>query len=205
LPEKYLDWAVLDAATADELGREHVGWFVGNHPWVRQATGQFARLDANPAGGVWIVIPLSWDLSTALFDYWPRKEHITNRPGPSSPVWQSHKVWVAPPEHLPRLLAAARSYPEGVAGLIVLDPPCIMYQARGGTDRWGRKNHNDRPQHVVNFRASLGSNGWQPPLLLLTERPAKSVNTEVVARAFCLNGFHFIDGDSFACWDEPIE
>ena len=93
----------------------------------------------------------------------------------------------------------------GIAGLIILDPPCLMYQARGGRDGWGHTFRNDRPQRVVNFRASLDRDGWQPPLLLLTERPAKSVTTDAVARAFCLNSFHFIAGDSFACWDEPIE
>ena len=46
--------------------------------------------------------------------------------------------------------------------------------------------------------------GWQPPLLLLTTKPAKAVNTQVVARAFCLNGFQFVAGDSFGCWDVPM-
>jgi hypothetical protein len=80
-----------------------------------------------------------------------------------------------------------------------------MYKARAGTDKWGHMHRNDRPQHVVNFRAALDAGGWQPPLLLLTERPAKSVTTVDVARAFCLNAFRFIAGDFFACWDEPIE
>jgi hypothetical protein len=80
-----------------------------------------------------------------------------------------------------------------------------MYKARGGPDGGGRKFHNDRPQHVVNFRAALDRDGWQPPLLLLTGQPAKAVNTEVVARAFCLNAFQFIAGDLFGCWDVPIE
>jgi hypothetical protein len=80
-----------------------------------------------------------------------------------------------------------------------------MYRARGGTDSWGNVHRNDRPQHVVNFRAALAVDGWQPPLLLLTTRPAKAVNTDVVARAFCLNAFRFIVGDTFGCWDVPIE
>jgi hypothetical protein len=80
-----------------------------------------------------------------------------------------------------------------------------MYQARGGSDGWGHTYRNDRPQHVVNFRACLDQDGWMPPLLLLTEKLAKSVNTVEVARAFCLNAFHFIAGDLFDCWGEPIE
>ncbi len=93
----------------------------------------------------------------------------------------------------------------GVAGVIILDPPCLLYKARGGTDSWGRIHRSDRPQHVVNFRAALDFDGWQPPLLLLTTNPAKAVNTDVVARAFCLNAFRFVAGESFDCWDVPIE
>ena len=60
---------------------------------------------------------------------------------------------------------------------------------------------NDRPQRVVDFRADLTIDGWQPPLIVLTSRPAKAVDPDVVARAYALDGLRFIDGDSFACWE----
>ncbi len=204
LPEKYLDWTVLDATTAEELGHEHVGWFVGGHPGLRCAAEQFGRLDTNPEGGVWVVIPVGRDMSRALFDAWPHVDHVGERPTANDASWRSRKVWVATPEDLVRLLPSAQVLAAGIAGLIILDPTCVMYQSRGGRDSWGHVYRNDRPQHVVNFRASLDQGGWQPPLLLLTDRPPKSVTTDAVARAFCLNGFHFIAGDMFACWDEPI-
>ena len=187
------------------MGREKLGWFVGGHPGVSAATEQFGRLDANPEGGVWVVVPLGKDLVAELWVRWPHPDYVPSRPTEESPIWRSRKVWVAPPEHLRCLVADARRYPHGIAGVIVLDPPCIMYKARGGMDGQGRTMHNDRPQHVVNFRAALDVDGWQPPLLLLTENPAKSINTELVARAFCLNGFRFIAGDSFACWEVSID
>jgi hypothetical protein len=205
LPERTLGWTVLNAPVADELGREQLGWFVGGHPGIARAAEQFGRLDANPEGGVWVVVPITRDLAETLFDRWPHSDYVTERPRLGNLAWRSRKVWVATSEDLKHLLPFARSHSPGVAGLIVLDPECIMYKARGGKDRWGRKFYNDRPQHVVNFRASLGSDGWQPPILLLTQSPAKAINTEVVARAFCLNGFRFIAGDSFSCWDAPIE
>jgi hypothetical protein len=80
-----------------------------------------------------------------------------------------------------------------------------LYKARGGTDWRGKVHRNDRPQHIVNFRAALDAGGWQPPLLFLTTKRAGAVNTEIVARAFCLNAFRFIAGDSFGCWEVPIE
>jgi hypothetical protein len=203
--EKFLGWAVLDAATADEMGREHVGWFVGNHPGPARVAEQLALLDANSVGGVWVVVPVNWDLAFAIFDKWPHTDHTPEPPKLKNSVWRSRKVWTAAPEDLKRLIPLAQALDSRLAGVIVLDPDCIMYQARGGTNRWGRRYHNDRPQHVVNFRASLGSEGWQPPFLLLTKKPAKSVNTDVVARTFQLEGFRFIAGDSFSCWGVPIE
>jgi hypothetical protein len=204
LPEKYLDWAVLDAATADELGREHVGWFVGNHPGLPRVAEQLGRLDTNPEGGIWVVVPLGREKSTELRMHWPHPHHVTNQSTDEAAVWQSRKVWVAIPEDLKQLLPRARTVEAGIAGIIVLDPLCLLYKARGGTD-WRGMHRSDRPQHVVNFRAALGADGWQPPLLLLTTQRAGAVNTEVVRRAFCLNAFRFIAGDSFGCWDVPIE
>ncbi len=208
LPEKYLNWAVLDAAAADELGREHLGWFVGGHPGSASAASaaeQLGRLDTNPDGGVWIVVPLGRDKSIELFGEWPHKYHVSEPPHSKNSTWRSRKVWVAIPEDLKQLLPLARALASGVAGVIVIDPECLMYKARPGTGYRGKFHRNDRPQHVVNFRAALDADGWQPPFLLLTTKLAKAVNTDIVARAFCLNGFRFIAGDSFGCWDVPIE
>lgn len=204
--EKSFGWAVLDAATADEMGREQIGWFVGNHSAsTKRAAGQFGRLDANPDGGVWVVVPHSRELACELFADWPHPDYIVGRPNADNSAWRSRKVWFAIPEDLKHLLPLARETQPGLAGVILLDPLCGLYGSRGGTDSWGNVYHNDRPQHLVNFRAAFNADGWLPPLLLLTTKPAKAVNTEVVARAFCLNAFRFIAGDSFGCWDEPIE
>jgi hypothetical protein len=200
-----LESVKLDATMAETLGREQIGWFVGNHPGVPQAAEQFSRLDAKQEGGVWIVVPHSRSLAHELFAKWSHADQVAERPTSNGAVWRSRRVWVAIPEDLKRFLPFARELNPGVAGMIILDPQCIMYKARGGIDSWGHIHRNDRPQHVVNFRAALDRDGWQPPLLLLTQRLPKSVCTQDVARAFCLHGFHFIAGDWFACWDEPIE
>jgi hypothetical protein len=202
--EQPLGWAKLDAATALALGRDQLGWFVGGHPGIVAAAQQFGRLDSNPEGGVWIVVPLGRNLARELFSRWPHTGCVTNLVGTDYCAWQSRKVWVAIPEDLKRILPRARSITPGVAGLIILDPPCLMHMARGGISSWGNAHRSDRPQHIVNFRAAFESDGWQPPVVLITERPAKSANTEAVARAFCLNGFRFIAGNAFGCWEVPI-
>ncbi len=206
LPEMLLEERVrLDATMAEMLGREQLGWFVGNHPGLSRAAEQFYQLDSTAKGGVWIVVPCSRLLSYELFSGWPRAAQVVEAPTSNSAVWRSQRVWVAIPEDLRHLLPVARSVNPGVAGVIILDPQCIIYKARAGTDSRGHVHRNDRPQHVVNFRAALDREGWQPPLLLLTRQPPKSVCTQDVARAFCLHGFHFIAGDWFACWNESIE
>ena len=202
--ERSLGWAVLDAARAEYLGREGLGWFIGGHPGVRSAAAQLGRLDANPEGGVWVVVPVSGKLTQELFALWPHREHVT-APASGAPAWRSRKVWVIPPERLREFRAEARQSPAGVAGVILVDPPCIMYSARGGRNGWGHRHTNDRPQHVANFRHDLTADGWQPPLILLTEAPAKAVNAEAVARAFDLSAFQFVAGNSLGCWEMPIE
>jgi hypothetical protein len=144
-------------------------------------------------------------MSVDSYSRWPHQQYVATLPNDASSEWRSRRVWFAPPEALSRLLPSARNDPAGVAGVIVLDPPCLMYKARGGAKGWGNTYRNDRPQYVVNFRAALDVGGWQPPFLLLTTKPAKSVSTIEVARAFCLNQFRFIEGNSFGCWDVPIE
>lgn len=205
LPERSLGWTVLDAATADEMGREQIGWFIGNHPGPRLAAEQFACLDSHTEGGVWVIVPHSRDLACELVASWPHSDQLTGRPTSKNSVWRSRKVWVAIPEDLTQLLPLVRGLTSGLAGVIILDPACTIYRARGGIDLRGNVHRNDRPQHVVNFRAALDVDGWQPPVLLLTTKPAKAVNTHVVARAFCLNAFRFVAGDSFGCYDVPIE
>jgi len=205
LPEQLLGWTVLDRNTADELGRNHVGWFVGNHPGLTKLVEQLSRLDSNPEGGTWIVVPVGRDQSNEIKQSWPFPGQVKDQDFKEIAVWQSRKVWFAIPEDLKQLLPFARKVEKGIAGLIILDPFCLIYKSRSGTDSWGRVHPNDRPQHIVNFRAALDVEGWQPPLLLLTEKLAKSVNTDVVAHALCLNTFRFIDGETFSCWDVPID
>lgn len=205
MEEQTLCWIVLDAVAADEMGREHVGWFVGNHSdSVTRTVEKFGRLDANPDGGVWIVVPHSRELASELFACWPYPEHVVGQPSGDNSAWRSRKVWFAIPEDLKHLLPLVRASSPGLAGVILLDPPCMLHLNRGGTDATGKLHRNDRPQHVVNFRAAFNSDEWQPPLLLVTTRPAKAIDTQVVARAYCLNSFRFVDGSSFACWEEPI-
>ncbi len=196
--EQALGFAVLDVTTASEMGREQIGWFVGKHPGFDRAIEQFGRLDVNPRGGVWIIVPRSYDLAIRLYEKWPYRRYVQERPRNHSSTWNSRKVWVACPQDLARFVCRAREQVPGIAGLIVFDPPCDIHRTSNGVLCY------DSTQRVVNFRSDLGLHDRQPPLLMLTTRPAKTINTDVVARVFGLNAFWFIDGDSFNCCATPI-
>lgn len=191
--EQALGFADLDVPTALELGREQIGWFVGKHPGFCRAIEQFGRLDANPTGGVWVVVPRSFDLAIILYEKWPCRQYLVERPRNHSSAWRSRKVWVAIPTDLARFMLLAKEQPHGIAGVIILDPACDMHQEGNGMLCF------DCPQHVVNFRCDISVHNWQPPLLLFTTKRAKAINTDVLAKLFGLNAFWFIDGDSFNC------
>ena len=61
-------------------GREHRGWFVGSHPGSGAVVRQLARLDENPEGGIWVVVPHSRKSSSELFEAWPHFAHVTESP-----------------------------------------------------------------------------------------------------------------------------
>ena len=53
---------------------------------------------------------------------------------------------------------------------------------------------SDRPQMIADFRNSIGFDAWAPPLVLMTQEPAKAVQADHIARSCCLDGFWFLDG-----------
>jgi hypothetical protein len=58
---------------------------------------------------------------------------------------------------------------------------------------------------VCDFRAAVGVADWEPPLLLLTARPVGAVDHRRAAEGYALEAFEFVAGDSFACWEVPID
>lgn len=76
------------------------------------------------------------------------------------------------------------------AAVVLVDPGCLVHQARGA---YGRRSQfagtNDRPQHVAEFRRGLAVSGWSPPLLVMTGKPAKSANTLQMLSPFCLDAW----------------
>ena len=100
-------------------------------------------------------------------------------------------VVLATPESLQAIGNTARN---DAAALILVDMLCHVHKARGMRTGDFFVQH-DRPQLVADFRNVVGLENWSPPLILLTEKPAKSIETDLIARAYCLEGWRFVDGE----------
>lgn len=85
-----------------------------------------------------------------------------------------------------------------IAGIIMLDPACIVHRARSFTNRSHRIAH-DRPQLVVDFRASMAREDWSPPLVVMSRKRAAAVSSQDITRIYGLEAMQFIDGESFNC------
>jgi hypothetical protein len=197
LEEKRLADFRLDAVTAWQLGRQNLGVFVGNCGSLDRTLDTVHGIVDRRATVSWILIVD--EISTARYAIcrW-RQSSSEGRPAPIAvePPYAYGNLIITTPE---RLKSARVSDCGNVAATIVLDTLCEMHKTwRGLSDaRWtGRK---DLPQLIANFRSKLAVGNWVPPLVLLTDRSAKSVNSSAIARAFCLDGWWFLRGRSFRC------
>lgn len=193
--EQSLGQIQLDASTAWELGKNNVGVFVGGCWSFDDAIRRLTRLDAQEVRPCWVIVTASNQGATFVMQNWFHRGDASNVSDTRLNLPMRHNnVILATPE---TLRSIDRSAPDEVAGVILIDDDCIVYLARGGQP--GQFSRNDRPQHVANFRNQLMQDGWAPPLFLLTIKPSKSVSTDSVARAFCLDAFWFVDGGSLSC------
>lgn len=194
----------FDALTAFELGTNNIGLFVGGCRSFDDITRRLRRLESAEVRRTWVVVTCSKTEAVTICRQWSGEEDLSVRDIQSGTEFyrpQRHgNIIVAIPEKLHQI---GSDNCNEVAGILVIDENCLIYQARGGVHQ-GNYWRNDRPQRVANFRNRLTVDGWTPPLFVLTKKPAKSVITHSVQRAYCLDGFWFIEGSSFSCGKREI-
>jgi hypothetical protein len=180
----------LDGETAERLAEDNIGIFIGG---CRDWDGMMDRLNILadthfPAR--WLVVLATKQMAETVY-----REAACN-PDRKKRIhvpkfWDHHNVTYTTPEGL-------SSYPNTIdsadppAAVLLVDPACHVHKARD----WfvpGRGVH-DRPQRIADFRADLSRNGRPPPFLILTSRPAKSVSTQRMLSAYCLDAWWFVDG-----------
>jgi len=192
----------LDADLSHYLGTENLGVFVGGCSRMGAIVRFFHDLDEVPFGGMWVVLASSNATAQELFQNWHPAQHGTSQNVP--PYWDTGRLLFSTPEGLSRIPWKTMEQAAQVAGILLLDMPCWVYQARGYP---GQSNYagNDRPQRIANCRARLAHGQWSPPLFIFTQKPAKSINTIAMQSPYCLEGFWFLRGDTIRVQLETVD
>jgi hypothetical protein len=119
------------------------------------------------------------------------QEHGWTRRTRAPRVWEHGRVTFTTPEGLQSYRKTIQAS-EPIAAVLLVDPLCHVHQARNlFVPGYGI---NDRPQRIADFRADLGRTGPMPPFLVLTARPAKSIDTQRMLSPYCLDAWWFVDG-----------
>lgn len=190
LEESRLGHFALDSTTARQLGSENIGVFVGDCENLTWIVRKLEVLSQTPFPGRWIAAAATAKMAAVIFNMLAEKHGLQKRKR-APRFWNQGNVTFTTPEGL-STYARDQGVDHPVASVLLIDTLCHVHKARGYDRRgWAM---NDRPQRIANFRADLSVNGWMPPFLLLTERPAKSVETAAMLSPYCLSTWWFVDG-----------
>lgn len=195
----------LNTETATELAADNSGVFVGGFRSFDQILSRVRQLDESPVGGQWIVVPSTKKCSAAIRQRWLNDDSVSYIDPKKVPdIWCSEKATFCVPESLHELGRSLEHDGTKIAAIVLIDNYCRVHAARGFNNGNFRVQH-DRPQLIVNFRARLSDDGWMPPLVIFTEKAAKSTPTLQMQRVYCLDTFVFVDGATLRCGELPLK
>ena len=194
--ESFLGVFRLTADTAWELGTANVGVFVGGTPALGKTIERLKGLES-PDAANWVLVAATKKMAAAIECRWFQAES-GNWVAPTTLILPRYhrNIILCTPESLRRVEADKK---RSIAAIILIDMLCNVHKARG-FERGNFHIENDRPQLIANFRNSLLRDGWAPPFILLTQKPAKSVWTDQVAGAYCLDALWFVEGSGLTCF-----
>lgn len=194
--EKLIGDMQLSSKTALDLGANNVGVLAGRCRRASELIDKFRELATSPFPGQIVVALSTNQLAEEYF-----------RAFQSEGIGRSRKgfctfgcVTFTTPEKL-KLLGMQQLGGRRVAAVCLVDPPCIVYRARG--DLKSGYVRNDRPQHLARFRAAHEIDGWKPPFLLLTEQPTMSLNTNQMLMPYSLENWWYVDGSQIRMGTPP--
>ena len=196
MEEKALGSFSLDSPTAWRLGTNNIGVFVGEMPALGRTIEILEALeDPAPDAPKWVLVAATKKMAAVICQRWFISEKRRVAASTLKLPQVRANIWLCTPETLKK---AAPADPSRIAGLLLIDMLCQVHKARG-LDNGAFHVRNDRPQNIANYRSSLCVDGWSPPLFVLSQKPAKSVWTDTVARSYCLEALWFLDGKTFTC------
>lgn len=185
----------LDGETAMLLGESNLGVLAGHCPPRRDLMDKLHELANCELPGQIVVALSSTDMAITYFDAF-RPDALSKRPD----WWTFGILTFTTPEKLGSL-GHTQLAGRPVLAVVLIDPPGIVYRARGGNR--GGYHGNDRPQHIARFRAAHALGEWRPPFWLLTEQPAKSLSSDQMLTAYSLDGWYFVDGSAIRMGSPP--
>jgi hypothetical protein len=191
----------LCGETAWTLGTNNLGLFIGDTASLDVVIEKLQPLESSSSSATWIVIAASKKMAAVFIQRWFAPTDRVTYSTLKLPM-RCGNVTLATPESLKGI---PPDDVQNVAGLILVDMLCHVHCARQIHGSGGFIVANDRPQMIADFRYSLSVDGWAPPLIIVTEKRAKSAYTDKIARTYCLEGLWFIDGQSFGIRDQPPE
>ncbi len=203
MEENRLGRFLLTAETAETLGDEDIGVFVGGFNDVNGMMNRVREIDRHDSGGRWIIVPSTRSFAAVIYQRWLDSSddwYVDSTQVPN--IWRGDNITFCLPESLSLLAAKMKVERTDVAGIVLIDPQCIMHRARGFHNGDFRVRH-DRPQLITDFRSRLAIGGWSPPLVFFSTKPAKSVPTDSIRSVYCLEALYFLDGATLRCHPLP--
>jgi hypothetical protein len=204
MDEKRLGDLNFDDQTSAWLSQENVAVFAGGCDDLDLLVTKLRQLDNCGTGGHWVVVLSTKKMAAAFYQRWLNDSDIYFvKPTDVPPVWKSERIYFTVPEHLEDLADVLIESECDVAGVIVLDLFCIIHQPI--LDARQRRVVCERSEFVVEFRSRLRSEHGAPPLLFLSQKPAKSVNTQTFLGPYCLDAMQFVNGATIRMGTPPQE
>jgi hypothetical protein len=198
--EKRLGRFILDAATADALGRDSVGVMVSRCEHLSSLVRCLRHLESEEDSPRWLVMVDSKVNASYVCDHWQDPDTIDSLRTPAysgplgSEAWTSNNVVLGTVEAVSKFVRRLdRPSHLKIAGVFLVDPKAHIHCARE-ISRGSFSLQHDRPQIVVDLRELLADSGWAPPLFILTAKAPRAIAAEAVMRAYCLNALQYLDG-----------
>jgi len=204
MDEKRLGELNLDSETAEWLRKENVGIFAGGCDDLEILVTRLRQLDSCGSGGDWVIVLSTQKMAAAFYQRWLNDSGIHFvKPKDVPPIWKSKRLHFTVPERLSDLADVLLAADSNVAGVIILDLFCIIHQPRINSQKC--RVIRDRSEYVTEFRSRLHSECGAPPLLFLSQKPAKSVNTQKLLGPYCLDALQFVNGATIRMGIPPQE
>lgn len=193
---------LLNKTALQDLGDSGVGILIENCGTLERTIQHLKDLDRASTGVSWLVVVASKAANDVVYRQWSDGFFPAKDQAKVPELWRSGSMLFATPEALAKIsgnetpsVVSETSGP--VMGILVLDMCCHIHRARGNRDR--RIRWIDRPSAITESQTRLSAEGWKPPIILITNRPAKSVETSSIVSTYGWDALWYLDGQTLTC------